>query len=108
MSQQILENLGQIGRDLTVAIAEMETRELAAVEAEGKYKVAKAKAFHAAEGSVQAREYAADIATEELRSDYRIAEAMVRVQREHIRALHARIDIGRTLAATERNLAGVS
>jgi len=34
--------------------------------------------------------------------------ALVRIQREHIRALHARIDVGRTIVATERTLAGVS
>lgn len=107
MSQQVLDNLGAIARELMAAIETLQDRELAAVTAEGVFKVAYARAFHAAEGSVQARESTATIATDQERTEFRTAEAMVRVQRELIRALHARIDVGRTLASTERKLAGV-
>lgn len=108
MSQEILTNLGTISRELTQAVEDLATMEQTAAASEGAFKVAAAKAFLVAEGAVQARQAQADIATEQQRLDYRTSEAMVRVQRERIRALHARIDVGRTLASTERKLSGVA
>lgn len=108
MSAEVLRNLGELSRSLDDAIMRMADLELAAVEAEGVYKVARARAFLSAEGSVQAREAQAIIATEAERAEYEQAAALVRVQRESIRALHTRIDVGRTIQATERALSGVA
>lgn len=107
MSAAILQQLGSLSRDLDEAIRKLSELEEAAVTAEGRYKVARARAFLTAEGSVQAREHEAVLATESERAAYETAAAAVRVQRESIRALHARIDVGRTLSATERALSGV-
>jgi len=107
MSQQIIAQLGALSRDLDAAIRDMGRLDEAAIEAEGTFKVAKARAFLAAEGSVQAREAQAVIATERERMLYEKSAALVRLQREHIRALHTRIDVGRTITATERALSGV-
>lgn len=104
----VLDQLQNISRDLDKAISELSDKEMAAAEAESTYRVAKAQAFMRSEGAVQAREHQAVLltATELVERDK--TAALVRVQREYIRALHARIDVGRTIVATERTLAGVT
>lgn len=106
MSFETLQQLDRLAVDLAASVRRLAELEEAAVNAEGAYKVARAKAFHQAAGSVQAREYEADIETETLRTAYRLAEVKVKVQREHLRALHTRIDVGRTLASSERTMSG--
>ena len=104
----VLDHLQTISRDLDNAVTELSDLEMNAADAESAYRVAKAVAFMAAEGAVQAREHQAVIATQTQLIERDKTAAMVRIQREAIRALHARIDVGRTIVATERTLAGVS
>lgn len=103
----ILDHLQSISRDLDRAIEELETLELAAAEAESAYRVAKATAFMAAEGAVQAREHQAVIATQIQLIERDKTAAMARVQLQRVKSLHARIDVGRTVASAERLLSGV-
>lgn len=98
----IVRQLGQLSRDLDEAVAEMGRLEEIAVEAEGAYRVAYAKAFRGAEGPVEDRKQAAVLAARNEWQRWGKAAAAVRLQREHIRALHARIDVGRTLQSTAR------
>lgn len=103
----ILDHLQSISRDLDKAIEDLRDMELAAAEAESAYRVAKAVAFMKAEGPVQAREHQAVISTQlDLISRDKTA-AIARVQIQYIKSLHARIDVGRTVASAERALAGV-
>jgi hypothetical protein len=103
----ILQHLQSISRDLDTAIEDLKTLELASVHAEAAYRVAKAKAFLSAEGSVQAREHQAVIATERELIERGEAEALARTQVQLVKSLHARIDVGRTVASAERLLSGV-
>ena len=103
----ILDHLQTISRDLDKAIEDLETLELAAAKAESAYRVAKAQAFMSTEGAVQAREHQAVIATEVQLIERDSSAAMARVQLQRVKALHARIDVGRTLASAEKTLAGV-
>lgn len=107
-SNTSLDALGGVARALTDAVDQLDGLEQLLVKEEGVYKVAFAKALLRSDGSVANREAQATIDTEELRTAFRCAEAKVRVQREHIKALHARIDVGRTYVSTERQIAGVS
>lgn len=104
----VLDQLQNISRDLDKAISDLSDKEMAAAEAESTYRVAKAKAFLKAEGSVQAREHQAVLDTQLELIDRDKTAALVRVQREYVKSLHSRIDVGRTVIATERALAGVS
>lgn len=108
MSLDTIRALGQISRDLDEAVNDLETLEQNATRAETAFKVAEARAFMHAEGSVDARKAQATIETERLRDEHEGAAAAVRVQRERIKSLHARIDVGRTISASERSLAGVA
>jgi hypothetical protein len=104
----ILDQLQNISRDLDAAIRDLSRLEQEAAKAESAYRVAKAQAYLKAPGAVQAREHQAVLDTEIQLIERDKTAALVRVQREYIRALHARIDVGRTIVATERTLAGVS
>lgn len=104
----VLDHLQSISRDLDQAIETLETLELAAAEAESTYRVAKAKAFMSAEGPVQAREHQAVIDTQVQLIERDKTAAMARVQLQRVKSLHARIDVGRTLASAEKYLAGVT
>lgn len=103
----VLDHLQNISRELDAAIEELKTMERDAARAESTYRVAKAKAFMVAEGPVQAREHQAVIATEVELIERDMTAAMARVQLQKVKALHARIDVGRTVASAEKTLSGV-
>lgn len=99
---EIARQLSTLGRDIDEAVKQLGDFELAAVDAEGDFRAKFAKAFRSAPGSVEDRKQAA---IEECDVEWRtwgIAAAVVRRQREHLKALHARIDVGRTLASNVR------
>lgn len=104
----VLDQLQTISRDLDNAIRDLSRLEQSSAEAESAYRVAKAQAFLAAAGAVQTREHQAVLDTQRQLIERDKTAALVRVQREYIKSLHARIAVGRTIVATERTLAGVS
>lgn len=104
----VLDQLQTISRDLDKAISDLSDKEMAAAEAESTYRVAKAKAFLKAEGSVQAREHQAVLDTQVELIDRDKTAALVRVQREYVKSLHSRIDVGRTVASAEKALLWVT
>lgn len=98
----IVRQLGQLAVDLDKAVARMAELEDVAVDAEGDFKVAFARVFRSGKGSVEDRKQRAFEECDQLWRTWGKAAAAVRLQKEHIRALHARIDVGRTLQATAR------
>lgn len=104
----VLDQLQNISRDLDNAIRDLSRLEQECATAESDYRVTKAKAFMRASGSVQAREYQAVIDSEIQLINRDKTAALVRIQREYLKTLHARIDVGRTIASAEKYLAGVA
>lgn len=98
----IVKQLGSLSRDLDDAVNKLADLEFIAVEAEGDFKVAFSDAFRSAAGSVEDRKQVAIAETDQLWRVFGKAAAAVRLQKEHIRALHARIDVGRTIQSTAR------
>jgi hypothetical protein len=98
----IVKQLGQLSRDLDDAVTQLGVLEGIAVDAEGDFKVAYAGAFRAADGSIEDRKQIAITQTDHLWRVWGKAAAVVRLQKEHIKALHARIDVGRTMQSTAR------
>jgi len=98
----IVKQLGQLSRDLDDAVRRLGELEEIAVDAEADYKVAFSRAFREASGSVEDRKQIAAAQTDHEFRVYGKAAAAVRLQREAIKALHARIDVGRTLQSTAR------
>jgi hypothetical protein len=98
----IAHQLGELGVELDKSVQVMGDLEVVAVDAEGDYKAKFSRIFRESLGSVEDRK---QIAVAECDTEWRIwgkAAAAVRLQKEHIRALHARIDVGRTLASNVR------
>ncbi|WP_433520069.1 hypothetical protein ACQP2T_63755 (plasmid) [Nonomuraea sp. CA-143628] len=98
----IVKQLGHLSRDLDEAVNKLADLEFIAVEAEGDFKVAFAGCFREAVGSVEDRKQIAITQTDTLWRTFGKAAAAVRLQKEHIKALHARIDVGRTIQSTAR------
>lgn len=99
----IVKQLGQLSRDLDDAVDRLCELEELSVDIEADHKLAFAKAFKVATGPVEDRKQSAVIETDK---EYRLAgkaAAGVRKQKEHLKALHARIEVGRSLQSTARS-----
>jgi hypothetical protein len=107
---EIAAQLIALARDLDAAVRELKRLDREAVDADCAHEVAFARAFLSAEGSIEARKYTATLNTDETKHTALVAGQLVRSQREAIRAIQTRIEVGRTLSATVRSeiaLAGV-
>lgn len=94
--------LARLSRQLDEAGYRIKDAELEAVRAKHEYTVEKAKEFLKSEGSVQAREATALIATETLRLASELAEAELRILRSDIRVIEGRMDAGRSVVGVLR------
>lgn len=109
MSQTTLNQLEFLAyQELTKAIDELADFEEQSARAEADHKRRHAEVFLTTPGSMAVREIQANNTAADALEVRRIAEGRVRVQRERIRALHARIDVGRTLASSERTVVTVA
>lgn len=86
------------------ALQELAKRARAAAEAEVKHKVARAKALLAAEGTVAEREARADVETEQLFLERRMAEALLLSAQEAGRTYRAQLEAIRSVNANLRPL----
>ena len=96
-------NLVQLSHDLDDLVAEYRGLGEESANAKRDAEVAYAKAYMTAEGTVEERRQAAIEAAVEARYRADLAERKVAACREAIRAVHARIEVGRTLSATTRD-----
>lgn len=86
------------------ALQELAKRARAAAEAEVKHKVARAKALLAAEGTVAEREARADVETEALFLERKMAEALLLSAQEAGRTYRAQLEAIRSVNANLRPL----
>ncbi len=103
-----IKELTKLSRLLDDAGQRLHEAERKAVNARHRYTVEKSKAFLAAEGSVQAREATAVVATDLERLSAELAETEVRILRSDIRILENRIDVGRSVVGVLRAEAAVT
>lgn len=102
-SNEVVKQLGALSRRLDETTQQLNDADVAAVNAKEAAKLAEAKAFLAAEGSVDARKSQAVVATHEVRLAAEVADATVRGLMRTVRTLQSRIDVGRTYGATLRS-----
>lgn len=95
-------HLSTLARQLEEVTNALNEADDAAVQAREVAKLAEAKAFLSAEGSVDARKAMAVNATHEQRLAAEVADALVRGLQRTSRTLQTRIDVGRTMSATVR------
>jgi hypothetical protein len=100
---QIAQGLIDLTRDLDALVKEYKALGAKAAAAKKAAEIAYARAFMQAAGPVEERRQTAlQIASEErFRAD--LAEREVAGCKEALRAIHARIEVGRTLSATTRD-----
>ena len=104
----IAQQLGQLGVDLDQAVKKLGELETTAIDAEATYKAKFSRMFREGVGSVEDRKQQAVAECEQEWRNWSLAASAVHIQKEHIKALHARIDVGRTLASTARAAASLA
>lgn len=99
----IAANLIQLGRDLNKLVSHFRDLELAAAEAKREAEVSYARAYMSAQGSIEDRKQQAIEQCADARYTSDLADREIAACKEAIKALHQRIEIGRTLSATTRD-----
>lgn len=79
-----------------------------AVDTRRAFDIAYAKAYGSASGSIKDREYAADLATAELRQAYEIAEVAFHHAQRLSRALEKKLDAKRSVGVSVRQAYGAA
>lgn len=108
-TNEVAMHLASLGRDLAATVKTLDGAEREAVNRREDYTLANARAFLAAEGSVDFRKNTALVQTHAERLAAETADVVVRGIRRQLDAIKVRIDIGRSVGAalrTEINLAG--
>jgi hypothetical protein len=100
--------LTKLSRLLDEAGYRLKDAERKAVNAEHTYRVAKAKALLAQEGTVPEREAKALLAVDAERLAAKLADAELRILRSDIRILENRMDVGRSVVGVLRAEAQVA
>lgn len=99
----IVRRLSELSRLLDAATDEVAVLDEESVRAKQAAEVAYARAYLAAEGSIEARKATATVAVADLALAFELAAARHRACRERIRTLGVQIDTGRTLSAAIRS-----
>lgn len=101
-STEIALQLGQLARELDVAVKEIGQLDEAAQHARSRAVVTEAREFLSAEGAMDMRKWIAREKSAPAVLDADIADAKVRAARERINSLKVRIDVGRSLGTAVR------
>lgn len=107
---EIAQNLINLSRRLDLLVKDYKTQQDAAAEAKRDAVKAEASAYLNSTGPVEERKRQAALAASDAVFQADLTERQVVATREAIRALHAHIEVGRTLSASTRDeikLAGV-
>lgn len=98
LAQDLIALAGQL-HNATFEAAKLDEE---SVRAKSRYEVAYARAFLAADGSVDVRKQLAVLETETPKLDAEIAAQKLRACAERLRYIRTSLDVGRTLSATTR------
>ena len=101
-ASEVHQHLATLSRELVELLATYQAANLRKAETEQAAKVAYAKAFLAAEGSVEERKQQAVLAAAQEASEAEIAATVFDNTRAALRVLGQRLDAGRTIASTIR------
>jgi hypothetical protein len=106
--ETVIRQLGDLGRELGTQIDKLAELEEIAVDAEGDFRREFAISYRNATGTLEDRKQWATFDNDALWRTWGKAAAAVRRQRESLKALYGRIDIGRTMASREKALAALA
>lgn len=100
---EVVTHLAELARQLDAAVRELARLDNAAVQTRCRYEVEFARSFLSGEGSIDARKQAAVIDVADAKLLAEVADQQVRAQKEAVKAINVRIDVGRTMSATIRS-----
>jgi hypothetical protein len=100
---QLINELNMLSDDLDHATEDMINADYHATDAEQKYRMAYAKAFLEAQGTVQQKEQITVIATSTERYDMEIAKQILRASKANVDSIKSRIEVSRSLSALTRS-----
>lgn len=95
-------SLAELSRELAPAVNRLRELDEIRVHASADYKSAFAKAYREAVGSVEDRKQQAWLKCDGLWRTQELAESAVKMQQAHIKALHTRVDVGRSVFSAQR------
>jgi hypothetical protein len=99
---EVVRQLGELTVQLDRTVSALKLAERDMAEKRHAADIAESRAFLAADGAMELRKHKARVAADRQEQDALVAEALVRVLRQEIRAIDTRIDVGRTYGATVR------
>jgi hypothetical protein len=94
--------LSELSSELSPAVRELRRLDEIRVHSEADFKSRFAKAFREASGSVEDRKQQAWLEADALWRTWSLAESAVKMQQAHIKALHTRVDVGRSIFSAQR------
>lgn len=100
---QVVKHLGELTGLLDRTVGALKVAEKNAAEKRHAADLAESRAFLSADGAMELRKHTARVASAQQEGDALVAEALVRVLRQEIRAIDTRIEVGRTMSATIRS-----
>jgi hypothetical protein len=99
---EVVQQLGRLTRELGDLVDALDAAEMEAARKRAAADRTESVAFLNAGGVMDMRKHTARIAASDEEEDALVAEAVVRVIRQRIKATEVRIDVGRTFGATVR------
>ena len=99
---EVVRQLTELTAQLDRTVTALKAAERDAAEKRHAADIAESRAFLNADGAMELRKHTARVAADRVEGDALVAEALVRVLRQEIRAIDTRIDVGRTYGATVR------
>jgi hypothetical protein len=101
-ANEVIRNLADLTRELRDKTSAYRGAEHDAAVKRHAANMIEARAFLAAEGSVEFRKNTAKVAAGHAEGEALVAEALVRILRAEIRSIETRIEVGRSYGATVR------
>ncbi len=102
-SNEVVQQLAELGRELDAAVRALRDAELDAVRKRQSADLAESQAFVSAQGSAELRRHLARLGAADQEAEALTAEAVARYLRARIKAIDARIEIGRSMGAALRS-----
>jgi hypothetical protein len=99
---EVVRHLSELTRQLRALVDQLAAAERDAAEKRHAADMVESRAFLRAEGAMELRKHSSRVAADTAEQDALIAEAVVRITRQRIRALETSIEVGRSYGATVR------
>ncbi|WP_435109767.1 hypothetical protein [Nocardiopsis synnemataformans] len=98
----VMRQLGRLSHELDLGNAKLAELDELRIEAEGDYRFAYSKAYEKATGNMESRKQQAVQECDGMWRTWQRAESAVKLQQRNLKALYARIDVGRSIFSVQK------